>query len=141
MCSIFYHWVCILLYEGHFIEYGSSYVRFPRPFILCIHFVIYFESEMSDLLLGALGHCHFHHYVHCWCDFTPCLIWVDHYASLCYLLHYHSRFCFWFIIFVSPLVLSYSDPFRVWYSLYIIITHLIISSIFFIASLLLLYSH
>ncbi|RVW32853.1 hypothetical protein CK203_107187 [Vitis vinifera] len=34
---------------------GSSYVSFPRPSILCIHLVVYFESEMSDLLLGTLG--------------------------------------------------------------------------------------
>ena len=43
---------------------GSSYVSFLRPLILCIHFVVYFKSEMGDLLLGALGHCPFHHYVH-----------------------------------------------------------------------------
>ena len=24
---------------------------------------------MSDLLLGTLSHCHFHHYIHYWCDF------------------------------------------------------------------------
>ena len=89
---------------------GSSYVSFPRPFILCIYFVIYFESEMSDLLLGALGHCPFHHYVHCWCDFIPCLIWVDHYSSLCYLFHHHSRFCFSFILFISSLILFLQWP-------------------------------
>ena len=120
---------------------GSSYVSVPRPSILCIHFIVYFENEMSDLLLGVLGHCPFHHYVCCWCDFTPCLIWVNHYSSSCYLLHHHSHFCFWFIIFVSPLVLSYVDTFRFWYPLCIIITHLIINLIFFIASLLLSYSH
>ena len=43
---------------------GSSYVSSPRPFILRIHFVVCFESEMSDLLLGSLGHCPFHHCVH-----------------------------------------------------------------------------
>ena len=41
----------------------------------------FFKSEMSDLLLRALGHYLFHHYIHCWCDFTPCLIWVDHHFS------------------------------------------------------------
>ena len=37
--SIFHHWACILMFEGHFIKYvdGSSYVSFPRPFIICIH--------------------------------------------------------------------------------------------------------
>ena len=43
----------------------SLYVSFSRPSFLCIHFVIYFESKMSDLLLGALGHCPLHHYIHC----------------------------------------------------------------------------
>ena len=36
---------------------------------------------MSDLLLGILGHCLFHHYLHYWWDFTPCLTWVDHQFS------------------------------------------------------------
>ena len=39
------------------------------------------ESEMSDLLLGALGYCPFHYYIHYWYDFTPRLIWVDHHSS------------------------------------------------------------
>ena len=36
---------------------------------------------MSDLLLRTLGHCLFHYYIHYWCDFTSCLIWVDHHFS------------------------------------------------------------
>ena len=89
---------------------GSSYVNFSRPSVLCIHFIVYFESEMSDFLLGALSRCPFHHYVHCWCDFTPCLIWVDHYSSLCYLFHHHPQFRFWFIIFTSRLILFLQQP-------------------------------
>ena len=73
-------------------------------------FIVYFESEMSDLLLGALGHCPFHHYVHCWCDFISCLIWVDHYSYLCYLFHHHPRFHFWFIIFTSRFILFLQQP-------------------------------
>ena len=42
---------------------GSSYVSSSGPFILRIHSVVCFESEMSGLLLGALGHCPFHHCV------------------------------------------------------------------------------
>ena len=42
---------------------GSSYVSSPGPFILRTHFVVCFESEMSGFLLGALGHCPFHHFV------------------------------------------------------------------------------
>ena len=89
---------------------GSSYVSFPRPSILCIHFVIYFESEMKDILLGALGHCPFHHYVHCWCDFISCLIGADHHSSSCSLLRHHPHFCFLFILFISPLILFLQRP-------------------------------
>ena len=86
-------------------------MSFSRPLILCIQFVVHFESEMSGLLLGALGHCPFHHYVLWWHDFISCLIWADHYSTLCYLLHYHPRFCFQFILFVSPLILFLQWPF------------------------------
>ena len=82
--------------------------RVPPCFVFI--FIVYFESEMSDLLLGALGHCPFHHYVHCWCDFTSCLIWVDHYSYLCYLFHHHPRFRFRFIIFTSHLILFLQQP-------------------------------
>ncbi|RVW27325.1 hypothetical protein CK203_110321 [Vitis vinifera] len=44
----------------------SSYVSFPGSLRLCIHFVAYFVSEMSDFLLGALGYCPFHHYMPYW---------------------------------------------------------------------------
>ena len=65
---------------------------------------IFFESEMSDLLLGALIHYPFHHYIHCWCDFTSCLIWVDHFSFLCYLLRHHPCFVF------DSSLLSYHCP-------------------------------
>ena len=90
--------------------YRCLRVIFWDPSILCIHFFVYFKSGMSDLLLGTLGHCLFHHYVHCWCDFTPCLIWVDYYSSLCYLFHHYPRFHFWFIIFTSCLILFLQQP-------------------------------
>ena len=85
MCIVFsiikcVYWYLRVILSSMFVD-GTSYVSFPRPSILCIHFVVYFESEMSDLLLGAQSHCPFHHYIHCWCDFTPCLIWVDHHFS------------------------------------------------------------
>ena len=89
---------------------GSLYVSFPRPSILCIHFVVHFEREMSNLLLGALDHCPFHHYILWWRDFIPRLIWADHYSTSCYLLHYHLRFCFQFILFVSHLILFLQRP-------------------------------
>ena len=110
--------------------YRCLRVIFWDPSILCIHFFVYFKSGMSDLLLGTLGHCLFHHYVHCWCDFISCLVWVDHYSSSCYLLHHHPRFTF------DSSILSYhysfliATHFQVWHFLCIIITHLIISLIF-----------
>ena len=95
-------WVCLLR--------GVRMWAFRDLSFFVFIFVVCFESEMSDFLLGALGHCPFHHYIHCWCDFTPCLIWVDHYSSLCYLFHHHPRFRFWFIIFISPLILFLQRP-------------------------------
>ena len=85
MHSILHHWACILIFEGHFIEYVCWWkfvcelFRDLAFFIFALSF--FFESEMSDLLLGTLSHCPFHHYVHYWCDFTPCLIWVVHHIS------------------------------------------------------------
>ena len=66
---------------------------------------------MSDLLLGALGHCPFHYYIHCWCDFTSCWIWVDLHSSLCASLHHHPHFAFDSSSSSHPLSFSYSDPF------------------------------
>ena len=114
MCSILYHWVCVYWYPrvtwlSMFVD-ESSYVSFLRPSIICIHFVVYFESKMSGLLLGALGHCPFHHYVLWWRDFIPRLIWADHYFTSCYLIHYHPRFCFRFILFISHLILFLQRP-------------------------------
>ena len=51
----------------------------PIFFVFTLSYL--FESEMSDLFLGTLGHCLFLHYFHYWCDFTPCLTWVDHHFS------------------------------------------------------------
>ena len=95
--SILHHWACILILEGHFIEYVCWWefvCELLETLIFGIHCNVYFESETGDLLLGALDHCPFHHYIHCWCDFISCLIWVDHYSSSCYLLRHHPRFAF-----------------------------------------------
>ena len=75
------YWYSRATWSSMFVD-GSSYVSFPGSLRLCIHFVACFVSEMSDFLLGALGYCPFHHYVRNWCDFTPCLIWVDHHSLL-----------------------------------------------------------
>ena len=147
MCLVFsniecIYWCSMVTLLSMFVD-ESSYVSFPRLSILCIHFVVYFESEMSDLLLGALGHCPFHRYVHYWYDFISCLIWVDHYSSSCSLLHYHSCICFLFIHFISPLVIFLQ---RLFYSQFDTSStsslHISLSDqFFFIASLLTSYSH
>ena len=139
--SILHHWACILIFEGYFIEYVCWW-EFVCELSEILFFFVFTLScilrEMSDLLLGALGHCPFHHYIHCWCDFTSCWIWANHHSSLCFF----ASPSFLFFAFDSsssshPLFEAYSDPFQVWYSLYITITHLIINLICFIASLLL----
>ena len=80
---------------------GSSYVSFSRSLRLCIHFVVYLVSEMSDFLLGALGHRPFHHYIRYWHDFPAYLIWADHHSFLFLVLHHHHpRFHSWFIVFI-----------------------------------------
>ena len=78
---------------------------------------------MGDLLLGILDHCPFYHYIHYWCDFTPCLTWVDrHFSSY---IH-----CFTIILVIacdssrslppppSPHFFSYTNIFQVWYLLH-----------------------
>ena len=102
MCVVFsiiehVYWYQMVILLSIFVG-ESSYVSLPRSFFIYLFVFIlshlFFESEMSDLLLGALGHFPFHHYIHCWCDFISCLIWVDHYSSSCYLLRHHPRFAF-----------------------------------------------
>ena len=108
---------------------GSSYVSSLRSHVICIALSCLFVRDMSDLLLRTSSHCPFHHYIHYWCDFTSCLIWVDHHISS----HIH---CFAVVFIVACdsshslhiLFSSYSDPSRVRYLLRIIIIHIIISS-------------
>ena len=114
MCVAFFiieqvYWCSRVTLLSMFVD-GSSYMSFPRPFILCIHFFVCFESEMNDLLLGALGHCPFHHCIHYWCDFPSYLIWVDHHSFSYSVFRHHPQFCFWFILFISPLILFLQRP-------------------------------
>ena len=88
---------------------GSSYVSSSGPFILRIHFVVCFESEMSGLLLGALGHCPFHHCVRYWRDLLSYLIWADHHLFSYSMLHHHPRFTSISSFSFHPLFRSYSD--------------------------------
>ena len=88
MCIVFsiierVYWYLMVILSSMFVD-ESSYVSFPISFFFFVFTLshLLLESEMSDLLLGALGYCLFHHYIHYWCDFTPYLIWVDHHFSL-----------------------------------------------------------
>ena len=115
-------------------EFVCELSEIPWLFVLLCH--IYFVREMSNLLLRRLSHCHFHHYIHYWCDFTSCLISVDHHFSS----YIHCSAVIFIVACVSPhslhvLFSSYSNPSRVRYSLRIIITHIIISSFCFICLL------
>ena len=113
--SILHHWACILIFEGYFIEYVCWW-EFVCELSEILFFFVFTLScilrEMSDLLLGALGHCPFHHYIHCWCDFTSCWIWANHHSSLCFF----ASPSFLFFAFDSsssshPLSFSYNDSF------------------------------
>ena len=108
---------------------------FWDPIFFVFTLSYFFENEMSDLLLWTMGHCPFHHYIHYWCDFTPCLTWVDRHFSL---------YCLWFVPFAPlppSLFFSYTNIYQVWYFSCIILAYLVISLICFIVSLLILYSH
>ena len=67
------YWVCLLM--------GVRMWASRNLHFFCIRCIMYFKSETNDLILGALDHCPFHHCIHYWCDFTSCLIWVDHHFS------------------------------------------------------------
>ena len=83
---ILHHWACILISNGSLhrvwllVRVRTWAFWDPIFFVFTLSYL--FESEMSDLFLGTLGHCPFLHYFHYWCDFTPCLTWVDcHFCS------------------------------------------------------------
>ena len=115
---------------------GSSYVSSLRSHVICIASSYLFVREMRDLLLRTQSHCPFHHYIHYWCDFTSCLIWVDYHLSS----HIHCSAVVFIVACDSShslhvLFSPYSDPSRVRCSLRIIITHITISSFCFICLL------
>ena len=127
-------WEVIFIEYVHYWEFICELSKIPWLFALLCH--IYFVKEMSDLLLRTLSYCPFHHYIRYWCDFTSCLIWVDHHLSS----YIHCLAVIFIVACVSPhplhvLFSLYSNPSRVRYSLRIIITHIIISSFCFICLL------
>ena len=71
MCIVFsiigrVYWCLRITSLSMFVD-GSSYVSFLRPFIICIHISYILRVRWVTFLLGALCHCHFHHYIHWWC--------------------------------------------------------------------------
>ena len=143
--SILHHWVCILMFEGHLIEYVCRW-EFVCELFEALHFLYSFFRVFWEwdewLSLRSSVSLFFPHYIHWWCDFISCWIWVDHHYSSCSLLHHHSRFLLLIHPFhFTPCPLLTTTHFQVYYPLCIIITHFIISLFFFIASLLLSYSH
>ena len=109
--SIFHHWACILIFEGHFIEYVCLW-EFVCELSNTLHSLyslyLFLEWETDNLLLG---HCLFNHYIHWWYEFTPYfdLSWLS-FFFICSLFRHHTHYCFQFIPFVSPLVLFLQQP-------------------------------
>ena len=109
--SILHYWACKLISEGHFIKYVCCWEFACELFEIFFFFVFtlsyFFKSEMSDLFLETLCHCHFHHYIHYWCDFHSMfdLSWSPIFFVYS-LFFYHPCHCLWFIPF-TPLPFSF----------------------------------
>ena len=104
------YWCLRVTWSSMFVN-ESSYVSFPRPSIFCIHFVVYFESETSDFLLGALCHCSFHiTFIDDVTSFHVGFEWIiTTLRVLCFTII--LVFCFDSSISFHPLSFSYNDPF------------------------------
>ena len=146
MHSILHRWVCILIFEGHFIEYDCwwEFVCELSEILFSLYSLCHISLRVRwvTFFLGTLSHCPFHHHIHYWCDFTPRLTWVDHHFSS----YIH---CFTIILVIAcdsshslhPLVIFIHWPIPGLIFPCIILAYLIISLICFIISLLILYSH
>ena len=144
MHSILHHRACILISEGHFIEY-----------VCCWEFV----CELSEILFSLCSLCLWE-----WDEWPSpkgsgslsfpslhsLLMWLHSMfdlslSSLFFIyssFRYHHRHWLWFILFTSPICFfSYTNLFQVWYFPCIILLYLIISLICLIVSLLILCSH
>ena len=143
--SILHHWACILMFEGRFIE-SICWWELVCELFETLHYLyscfIYFESEMSDLSLRSFVSLSFPslHLSMMWLHFMLDLSG----SSLLFVFFASPSFSLSF--FIHPLHFTHcpfltATHFQVCYSLCIIITHLIMSLIFFIALLLLSYSH
>ena len=144
MCIVFsiiervYWYLRVILSSMFVVE--SSYVSFLRSSFLCVHFVMFlweWDEWPSPSGSGSLSFPSLH-----WCDFTPCLIWVDHTFLHIFIVSLSSSSLLVIhLIRFTSLFFSYTDLFQVWYFSRIILAYLIINLICLIVSLLILYSH
>ena len=116
MHNILHRWACILISEGHFIEYDCWWefvCELLRSFFLCIHFIISlweWDEWPSPWSFGSLSFPSLHSLL-MWLHSMFDLSW----SSLFFvysLFHYITCHCLWFIPFASPpyssLTLTYS---------------------------------
>ena len=117
-------WCSRVTISSMFVD-GSSYVSFPRPFILCIHFMVSFVREWDEwlslrgsrpLFLSSL------HSLLMWLHFIfwfeliiiHLYIFIVSLSSSSLLLIHSFHF--------TPLLFSYTDLFQIWYFLCIILS-------------------
>lgn len=83
---------------------GRLHVSFLRPSSPYVYLVIPFRAQnMSDLFLGTLGYCPFHHSIYWWFDLSPCFdmsLSILLHVSFCFLLP--SLVLLFYLIFLSP---------------------------------------
>ena len=117
MCIVFsiierVYWYSRVILSSVFVD-GSSYVSFPRPCILCIHFVIFLWEWDEWLSLRDSKSLSFPslHLLLMWLHSMFELSWSSLFF-LYSLFHYHPCHRLWFILFASPpcsfLTLTYS---------------------------------
>ena len=64
------------LYQVCLLVRARKWVFWDPLFFVFILSHLFSKWEMSDLLLRVLGHCPFHHYIDCWCDFYS-IFWSE----------------------------------------------------------------
>ena len=130
-------WCSRVTISSMFID-GSSYVSFPRPFILCIHFCRMFwewDEWPSPRDSGSLS-CPSLRLLLMWLPSMSNLSW----SLLLFVLLASSSFSFLLLIRHPHLTSCFFFPYHtlllpVWHSTYIVLTYPAIRSFFFITSL------
>ena len=145
--SILHHWACILISDGHFIEYNCWWKFICELskiiFFICIHFVTSFLWEWnewpSSRVFGLLSFPSLHSLL-MWLHSMFDLSWSSLFLRIFIVLLSSSSLLLIYPLRFTLLFFSYTNLFQVWYFPCIILTHLIISFCF-IVSLLIFYSH